>query len=121
MRLLIVDDSKSMRLIIKRTIGQAGFDNMEITEAVDGEDAIEKIADINPHIVLCDWNMPGKTGIEVLRIIREAGNKVLFGFVTSESTDAMRETAKEAGAQFYITKPFTPEKFGEQLNSVLKT
>ena len=120
MKLLIVDDSKSMRLIVKRTISQAGFDNMEISEAVDGEDALVKIAELDPHLVLCDWNMPGKSGIEVLTTVREAGNEVLFGFVTSESTNSMRDAAKEAGAQFYITKPFTTEKFGEQLRKVIK-
>jgi len=116
---MIVDDSSSMRLIIKRTLKQAGYDNVEVTEAVDGDDALSKIEDASPHVVLCDWNMPNKNGIEFLTALRTAGNEVLFGFVTSESTSDMRETAKEAGAQFYITKPFTPEKFGEQLQRVI--
>lgn len=120
MKLLIVDDSKSMRMIVKRTLGRAGFDNMEISEAEDGVDALDKIADVEPQIVLCDWNMPNMTGIELLTKLRADGNQILFGFVTSESTSDMREAAQAAGSNFYITKPFTPEIFGEELRKVIK-
>ncbi len=118
MKVMIVDDSKSMRMIVKRTLKQAGFDNMEFEEAEDGTDALAKIDDYMPQLVLCDWNMPQMNGIDFLRAIRAAGNMVKFGFVTTESTAEMRAEAKEAGAQFLIAKPFTPEIFQKTLKPV---
>lgn len=119
MRVMIVDDSTSMRMIVKRTLKQAGYDEMEFQEAEDGVDALEKIEEYGPHLVLCDWNMPRMNGIEFLKAIREAGNAVKFGFVTTESTAEMRAAAKEAGAQFLVAKPFTPESFEKALRPVI--
>lgn len=92
---------------------------MEFTEAEDGKDALDKIDDYSPHLVLCDWNMPTMNGIEFLRAIRAAGNSVKFGFVTTESTSEMRAEAKEAGAQFLVAKPFTAETFEKALRPVI--
>ncbi|MFK8076005.1 MAG: response regulator [Granulosicoccus sp.] len=119
MKVMIVDDSKSMRMIVKRTLKQAGFDNMEFEEAEDGSIALEKIDDYGPQLVLCDWNMPEMNGIDFLRAIRAAGNSVKFGFVTTESTAEMRAEAKEAGAQFLVAKPFTAESFEKALRPVV--
>ncbi|MEE9335648.1 MAG: response regulator [Granulosicoccaceae bacterium] len=119
MKVMIVDDSKSMRLIVKRTLKQAGYDSMEFSEAEDGSQALATIDDIGPHLVLCDWNMPVMNGIEFLKALREAGNAVKFGFVTTESTNEMRSLAKEAGAQFLVAKPFTPESFQKALRPVI--
>ena len=65
--------------------------------------------------MLCDWNMPEMNGIELLRALNEAGLKVHFGFVTSESTSEMREQAILAGSRFLIAKPFTPDAFTDAL------
>ncbi len=104
---------------MKRTLKQAGYDNMEFEEAEDGTDALAKIDDYMPHLVLCDWNMPLMNGIDFLKAIRAAGNSVKFGFVTTESTADMRAAAKEAGAQFLVAKPFTPESFEKALRPVI--
>ena len=119
MKVMIVDDSASMRMIVKRTLKQAGYDSMEFTECEDGRQAHERIAEIDPELVLCDWNMPNMNGIELLRAIRTEGNAVKFGFVTTESTAEMRATAKEAGAQFLVAKPFTAESFEKALRPVI--
>ena len=58
MRILIVDDSKAMRMIITRTLKQAGFSGYTTTEASNGLEALEKIEEETPDVVLCDWNMP---------------------------------------------------------------
>jgi two-component system chemotaxis response regulator CheY len=63
--------------------------------------------------------MPEITGVEVLRRLRAAGNDVRFGFVTSECTPEMRQQAEEAGALFFIIKPFTAERFDEVLSPIL--
>ena len=115
MRVMIVDDSASMRLIVERTLEQAGHDDMELSEARDGVDALARVNDCNPHLIPCDWNMPNMNGIDFLKRLREAENSVRFGFVTTESTTGMRNAARQAGAQFLIAKPFTPESFGAVL------
>lgn len=119
MKILIVDDSKAMRMIVTRTLRQAGYGDHVFVEACDGKEGLAAVAAEQPDLVLSDWNMPEVTGIEFLRALRAGGNEVRFGFVTSESTDAMRSTAAEAGALFLIGKPFTADTFAEQLGSVL--
>lgn len=119
MKILIVDDSKAMRMIVTRTLRQAGYGDHEFLEATDGAEGLSVVRSERPDLVLSDWNMPEVSGIEFLRALRAAGDDVRFGFVTSESTDAMRATAEEAGALFLIGKPFTAETFAEQLSAVL--
>jgi two-component system, chemotaxis family, chemotaxis protein CheY len=116
MRLVVADDSTVMRRIVIRTLRQAGFD-AEVLEVADGRAAYVAAIEEQPDLVLSDWNMPDMTGIESLRAIRAAGSGVLFGFVTSESSEAMRAEAEAAGAAFLITKPFTPETFRDVLSA----
>lgn len=115
MRLVVADDSRVMRQIVIRTLRQAGFEGLDITEAVDGTDALTKIEAETPDLVLSDWNMPNMTGIELLNALRGSGNDVPFGFVTSEGSEDMRDLAERAGALFLIAKPFTPEAFRDAL------
>jgi two-component system, chemotaxis family, chemotaxis protein CheY len=117
-KVLVVDDSKAMRMIVLRTLRQSGVQVSETFEAVDGVDALEKVAAHTPDVVLSDWNMPNMTGIELLRQLRTQGVGVPFGFVTSESTASMRSDAIEAGAAFVIAKPFTPEQLADALGSL---
>lgn len=119
MKVLIVDDSKAMRLIVRRTLRQAGFENLEVEDACNGKEALEVIARGAPDLVLCDWNMPEMSGIELLTHLKAQGSAIRFGFVTSEGTPPMRERAKEEGALFLIAKPFTPEQFRAVLAPVL--
>lgn len=111
MKVLVADDSKAMRMIVLRTLRQAGVKVTEVCEAEDGADALEKVPGFAPDVILSDWNMPNMSGIEFLEALRERGLNIPFGFVTSETTPAMRERAIEAGAAFMIAKPFTPEQF----------
>lgn len=119
MKILIADDSKVMRQIVLRTMRQAGFGHHEFVEAVDGAEAEQLVASESPDLVLSDWNMPNKTGIELLRALRAGGNPVPFGFVTSEGSEEMRETARAAGAMFLIAKPFTADHFESELSGML--
>jgi two-component system chemotaxis response regulator CheY len=108
MKLLIVDDSKAMRMIVRRWIVQAGISFSTVFEAENGLEAIKVIEEQSPDLVLTDWNMPEMKGIEMLKRIRYRGHKVPLGFITSEGTQEIHELAIEAGAQFIIVKPFTP-------------
>jgi len=119
MKILIVDDSKTMRMIVHRTLKKAGFDGHTVLEASNGEEALGVIKSSSPDVVLADWNMPTMSGIELLHKVKEEGISIPFGFVTSEGTPAVREQAIAAGASFHITKPFTPETFHAELSPVL--
>ena len=119
MKILVVDDSKAMRMIVMRAVRQAGFEGHEMVEAENGAAALELIKSSGPDLVLCDWNMPEMNGIELLDALRAANNPVRFGFVTSEGSAQMRQRAEESGALFLIAKPFTPEAFREALAPVL--
>ena len=109
MKILVVDDSKAMRMIVIRTLKQAGFGGHTIIEASDGAEALQKIEQDAPELVLSDWNMPEMKGIELLQKVREAGNKVRFGFITSESSADTKKLATKSGADFLLTKPFTAD------------
>lgn len=119
MKILIADDSRVMRQIVTRTLRQAGFGDHDLVEAADGRQAYDLAAEEKPDLVISDWNMPEMTGVEVLRTLRAAGNQVKFGFVTSECTPEMQQQAEDAGALFFIVKPFTAERFGEVFAPIL--
>lgn len=119
MKILVVDDSSAMRMMVVRTLRQAGFGDNDVEQAEDGAQALEKIREDTPDLVLADWNMPNMTGIELLETLREEGNKVKFGFITTEATKEMRDKAAAGGAKFLISKPFTVESFQKILSAVL--
>jgi two-component system chemotaxis response regulator CheY len=115
MRVLVVDDSKAMRAIVKRHVEQAGLSGLEFEEAEDGTQALSQIRANPPDVVLSDWNMPNMNGIELLEAMRAEGLTVPFGFVTSESQESYKDRAFDAGALFMIAKPFTAEDFSRHL------
>lgn len=119
MKILIVDDSKAMRMIVRRTLRHAGYGGHQILEAADGAIALAVVASERPDLVLSGWNMSELSGIELLQALRDKGTRVQFGFVTSESTDVMRELARAAGALFLIAKPFTADAFAHALDAAL--
>ncbi len=119
MKILVVDDSSAMRMMITRTLRQAGFDGNDVEQAEDGAIALESIRNNEPDLVLADWNMPNMTGLELLEALRAEEIEVNFGFITTESTTEMRQKAADAGAKFLIAKPFTAESFEKALTTVL--
>jgi len=118
MEFLIVDDSKAMRMIVTRILRQAGFEGSTFREAGDGAEALAAIRASCPDVVLSDWNMPEMDGIQLLRALRAEEVGVPFGFITSESTPEMRDTALAAGASFLVAKPFTAGAIQEALAGV---
>ena len=119
MDILLVDDSKTMRQLVKRALRQAGYGALEVGEAGNGVEALDLLRMNAPRLVLSDWNMPEMIGIDLLKRVRANSCNVLFGFITSENSDTIRERAMEAGASFLITKPFTAETIEAALAPVI--
>lgn len=119
MKILVVDDSKAMRMIVIRTLKQTGLGTFQTVEANNGAEALAMIPDQKPDLVLSDWNMPEMKGIDLLKALRASGNTTRFGFITSESSPEVRKEAEEAGAAFLVTKPFTPNSFEAAISPVL--
>ncbi|MDG2130851.1 MAG: response regulator [Fuerstiella sp.] len=93
MKILIGDDSKTMRMIVARTLKRAGFGDHTIVQAGNGKEGLAAVEAEQPDVILSDWNMPEMNGLEFMKALRAGGNTVHFGFVTSESTDEMRQQA----------------------------
>ena len=121
-KVLIIDDSAVMRKIIQRNIQQSGLIVDSFIEAGDGKEGLEKAANNDVDLILCDWNMPNMTGIEFVKAMRGSGQKasVPIVMVTTEGSDAKMEEAKSSGANGYLTKPFTPEQLKSKLGSFLQ-
>ena len=119
MRVLIVDDSKVMRMIIVRSLRQASLGTIEVGEAEDGASGLAAVASFVPDLIVSDWNMPTMSGMEFLAGLRATGDQTPFGFITSESHPAIKEQALAAGAQFLLTKPFSPEQFADIVGAVV--
>ncbi|HOK66588.1 MAG TPA: response regulator [Anaerohalosphaeraceae bacterium] len=115
--LMIVDDSATMRKIIMRTVRMSGLEFDRTEEAGNGAEAIEKLKASPVDIVLCDINMPEMPGTEMVKQARQLPNcqntKIIM--VSTESSQELINSVLASGANGYITKPFTPEKFQEQL------
>jgi len=118
-KIVVADDSKAMRMIVLRTLRQAGFGGHEVIEAGNGREALELVSRHGPDLILCDWNMPELTGMQLLTVLRARGVSTPFCFVTSEGSQEMREQAGSAGALGLIAKPFTAEVFSEVLSPVV--
>ncbi len=116
MKILVVDDSRAMRRIVTRTIGQAGYADSDIVEAENGTRALELIRVESPDLVLSDWHMPEMSGIELLRELNSGGGHVPFGFVTANVTRDMLTEAEQAGAVFLLARPFTAEDMAQVLS-----
>ncbi len=109
MKILTVDDSRMIRVIIKNTIKSLGFDVVEAANADIALEVIEENQDIN--LILLDWNMPGMNGYELLKILKkdERFKNIPVMMVTTEGERKNVVKAIQAGAENYLTKPFTPE------------
>jgi two-component system, chemotaxis family, chemotaxis protein CheY len=111
MKVLIVDDSNTMRQIIKRSLAKIGID--DCVEAKNGKEAVAAATD-DIEMVFMDWNMPEMPGIDAVRAIRGAGNKVPIIMVTTEAEKRRVLEAVQAGITDYMIKPFTPDALCEK-------
>ena len=119
MRILVVDDSKATRMIVRNVLRQAGYDHAEVEEAENGKEAVAAITASPPDVVLTDWSMPEMTGIELVEHVATNAPQVPIGMVTSQGTTDACKQAKDAGAAFLLTKPLSAEKLSNALGEAL--
>jgi two-component system, chemotaxis family, chemotaxis protein CheY len=119
-KVVIVDGSKAMRMIVLRALRDSGLTINETREAADGLEALAVVEEFGPDLVLSDWNMPNLGGLDLLNALRAKGDPVTLGFVTSESSPAMREAAIAAGASFLLVKPFNARQFADVIRAAVK-
>ena len=119
MNILIVDDSSTMRKILRRTLGEAGINATNVLEAGDGEAGLKTVSSQPVDLILCDINMPNMNGLEFLDKLAQQEKRVPVVMITTEGSDSVVETAKAKGAKEFIKKPFTPEQAGAIISKVL--
>ena len=117
MKVLLVDDSKTMRNIQRGILTQLDYTLIE--EAVDGQDALDKVATFGPELILLDWNMPNMDGITFIKEFRSSGSRVPVIMVTTEAEKSRVVEAIKAGVNNYVVKPFTPDVLGQRIQETL--
>lgn len=118
--LLLVDDQKGIRLLARRALEEAGIRN--IREAVNGEDALKVLDEEGAiDLVISDWNMQPIDGIELLAALREDSRFATLPFIimTGQFSEDQERTVSNAGANSWVSKPFTAQAVKEQIERVM--
>lgn len=116
--ILAVDDSASIRQMVGFTLKSSGY---EVVEAVDGMDGLEKAKGKSFSLVLTDQNMPRMDGLTLIKTLRGMPQykTVPILMLTTESSDAMKQQGRAAGATGWLVKPFDPQKLVEVVKKVI--
>ncbi len=115
-RVLVVDDEERMIRFIRMNLEHDGF---QVSEALNGKQAIQKLRDVNPDIILLDVMMPELNGFETLETIREISNVPVI-MLTAKGEEDDRVRGLELGADDYVTKPFSPRELVSRAKAVLR-
>ena len=119
MKILLVDDSKTMRNIWKKVI--ASIEGSEAVEAADGVEGLEAFKNQGPFdLVLADWNMPNMNGLEMVIKIRELDKVTPIIMLTTEAEKPRIIDAIKSGVNNYVIKPFTPDALIQKIDETLK-
>ena len=118
MRIMLVDDSRTMRNIQKNVLAQLG--HKEIVEAADGEEALKVAEAESPELILLDWNMPKMDGLTFLKNYRLKDKTTPIIMVTTEAEKSRVIEAIKAGVNNYVIKPFTPDVLQTRIAETLE-
>lgn len=116
--ILTVDDSASMRQMVAFTLKHAGY---QVIEAIDGQDALDKVQNRVVDLVLTDQNMPRMDGLTLTQRLRGSAQHrgVPILILTTESSDDMKQAGRAAGATGWLVKPFDPPRLLEVIGKVI--
>lgn len=118
MKVLIVDDYKTMLRVIRNLLHQIGL--TDVDEASDGSAALQMTKEKNYDLIISDWNMEPMTGLDFLKAFRADGKKAPFIMVTAENKTENIIAAKQAGVSNYIVKPFSAATLKEKIDAVTR-
>jgi len=116
-KILTVDDSLTIRMVIRRTLTQAGY---EVLEAANGEEALKIIENTELNLIISDFNMPVMDGLELMKRVKTGAQYKLNRFtpcvmLTAVMAESLKKQATEMGAMAYLVKPFRPEQVLEMV------
>ncbi|MGB9199516.1 MAG: response regulator [Terriglobales bacterium] len=118
-RAMIVDDSRAMRMILRKMLGEMGY---EASEAANGQEALQGLEreSAPPALIFIDWNMPVMCGIDLVKAVRNDSRYAasILIMVTTETDIQHISQALEAGANEYVMKPFTKEAIEDKLRAL---
>jgi two-component system chemotaxis response regulator CheY len=117
MKILIVDDSRTIRNIQKSTLKTLG--HTDVMEAGDGLEALSQLSHERPDLMLVDWNMPNMDGITLVRKVRETDKDLPMIMVTTEAEKSRVLEALQAGVNNYVVKPFSADTLAERINQTM--
>ncbi len=119
MKFLVIDDSSTMRRIVKNTLGKIGYS--DITEAENGKEALDKLEAVGGvDMIVTDWNMPVMDGLTFVKNVRSGPYKTVpILMVTTMAAKEDVIQALKAGVNNYVVKPMTPETLREKVDSIL--
>lgn len=117
MKILLVDDSRTIRNIQKNVLSEIG--HTDVAEASDGVEALSKLQADRPDLMLVDWNMPNMDGITLIRKVRENDKTLPMIMVTTEAEKSRVLEAVKAGVNNYVVKPFTAETLSEKIKQTM--
>lgn len=117
MKILLVDDSRTIRNIQKNVLGQLGHSDM--LEAGDGVEALQVLKQNTPDLMLVDWNMPNMDGLTLVKTVRETNKTLPIIMCTTEAEKSRVLEAIKAGVNNYVVKPFTAETMSEKIEQTL--
>ncbi len=117
MKILLVDDSRTIRNIQKNVLKQLGHE--DIAEAGDGVEALASVAEGRPDLMLVDWNMPDMDAITLVRRVRETDKSMPIIMCTTEAEKTRVIEAIKAGVNDYVVKPFTAESLSEKIERTM--
>ena len=115
-RILVVDDSATIRKAVRAMLVQAGFPVVD--EAADGAEALSLVLSIRYALVISDWFMEPMSGIELLRSLRSRGRRLPFIMMTAQNQKKFSTVARDSGATHFLVKPFTARTLAETIATI---
>ena len=120
-KIMVVDDASAIRQVVSLVLAEEGY---EIIEAVDGQDALDKLDGIEVDLFLCDVNMPIMGGIEFVEKVKNDDAYSSYKFtpmimLTTEAGEEMKTKGKELGVKAWLVKPFQPEQLLEAVSKLV--
>jgi CheY-like chemotaxis protein len=117
---LIVDDSRAIQAIIKRSIAAAGYETASVQSASNGQAALDALERMTPDLLITDWHMPGMSGLELIQVVKQTrGDQIQVGLVTTEVSPDMLRQARDSGAAFILQKPFNDAELLESIRRIV--